>query len=108
MIARRTQAMLVKAATPAPRQPAVCSTLSQRRDKIARILDQQITIAKKLSRENDRQFSLEARFAWEIVEELSAKLNKVNRQLDDCVCDNREYYAKMDLDQRLSDRMYDI
>lgn len=100
--------MLVKAATPQYRQTPVCASLSQRHEKISRILNQQIKIAKKLSRESDRQFSLEARFAWEIVEELSAKLNKVSRQLQDCACEEREYYAKMDVNERLSDRMYDI
>jgi hypothetical protein len=80
--------------------------LSQKRDKISRILNEQIKIAKKLSRE-ESQYSMEARFAWEIVEELSQKLNKVSAQLETCVCEERDYFAKYDLQERLSDREYD-
>lgn len=83
-----------------------CSVLSKRRENIARVLDDQIKVAKRLSRDKS-QFSMESRFAWEIVEELSQKLDKVSRQLETCVCEDREYYAKFDIDEALSVREYD-
>lgn len=83
-----------------------CSMISQRRDKIAKILNDQIKIAKRLSRDHP-QFGMESRFAWEIVDELSHKLNKVMHDLEVCISEDREYYAKMDLSERLSIREYD-
>jgi hypothetical protein len=87
---------------------SVCRPLAQRREKLIKILDEQEKIAKKLSKQSDPTFSKEARHAWEIVEELSQKLNKMTVQLDECLVEERIYWDKLNTDEDLSQREYDM
>lgn len=82
-------------------------TMQQRRAKIVNILDSQLRVARKLSRDQ-RDFTFESRIAWEIVEELSQKLATVERNLKEAELEERDYYAKMSRDQLLSERIYDL
>lgn len=83
------------------------NTMQTQRTRIANILDSQIRIARRLSRDK-REFSFESRIAWEIVEELSQKLDKVDRRIKEVMEEERTYYAKMNMDMLLSEREYDL
>lgn len=82
-------------------------TMQHRRAKIANILDSQIRVAHRLSRDQ-RDFTYEARVAWDIVEELSQKLATVEHNLMEAELEERDYYGKMSRDQLLSERIYDL
>lgn len=84
----------------------MCKQLHARRERVARILDEQIGIAKRLSNANSIH-TIEVKHAWEIVEELSQKLDKLTTRLDNCLCEEQAYYAKQDIDVRLSQREYE-
>jgi hypothetical protein len=81
--------------------------MQKQRTKIANILDSQIRVAKRLTRDK-RDFSFESRIAWEIVEELSKKLHRVDHNIEEAIKEDRDYYAKMNMDMLLSEREYDI
>jgi len=85
---------------------SVCRQIQQRRDKLIGILAQQQQIAKELTRSGHT--TIEARCAWEIVEELSQKLDKLTKRLDECIIDEKMYYERMVQDDDLSRRVYDI
>lgn len=86
---------------------ARCRHVHVRREKLVRILDDQIKTAERLS-QDQRYYNTEAKHAWDIVEELSQKLDKLTSQLEDCVCEEQQYFARDELDTRLSSREYDI
>lgn len=86
---------------------ARCRHIHVRREKLVRILDDQIKTAERLCKDQ-KYNSVEAKYAWDIVEELSQKLNKLTSQLDECVCEEQQYFARDELDSRLSKREYDI
>jgi hypothetical protein len=74
-----------------------------------KILDQQIAIAERLTHDTSvREYSREAKHAWDIVEELSNTLDKVTLRLEHCLCEEREYYAREKTDAELREREYDM
>lgn len=88
-------------------QTSICHSLHVRKQRLARVLDSQLVIARKLSNESVT-YTPEVKHAWEIVEELSQKLDKVSKRLEDCICDERDYFARQETDTRLSEREYEL
>ena len=84
-----------------------CRHIHVRREKLVRILADQIKTAERLSKDA-KLYSVEVKYAWDIVEELSQKLDKLTAQLEECVCDEQQYFARDELDTRLSGREYDV
>lgn len=97
--------MIKTVRTPPPN--SVCKQLHMRRQKLVVILDQQIKIADKLSKDT-RNYSTEARYAWDIVEELSQKLDKITTRLEECLCEEEAYHLRSEMDLTLSERIYDF
>lgn len=86
---------------------SVCHQLHMRHQRLVRILDEQIVIAERLSQEPSAKTS-EAKYAWDAVEELSQKLDKISKRLDNCLCEEQDYYARQDRDIILSEREHDL
>lgn len=80
--------------------------LTRKRDTVVRLLDSQVRVAKRLSRNST--YSFESRIAWEIVEELAQKLSKMEFQLQELQTEEAEYYSRMVHDDNLMERVYDI
>ena len=87
---------------------SVCRQLHVRRERLVRILEDQIRVAKKLSDDTSKSYSVQAKYAWDIVEELSQKLEDMTVRLEDCLCEEKNYYERMNKDDQLSVREYDF
>lgn len=86
---------------------SVCRNLHLRREKLMIILNDQIKVANKLTHD-PKMYSVEAKYAWDIVEELSQKLDKLTTRLEDCLCDENAYYMRDHRDVTLSQRDYEL
>jgi hypothetical protein len=84
-----------------------CRHIQIRKELLLNILDQQVAIAKQLS-SIDGDYTVEATHAWDVVEELSQKLHNINVQLSECIDEEDRYFDKMDREDRISRREYDL
>jgi D-hexose-6-phosphate mutarotase len=88
-------------------RPVRIMQMQKKREKVASILESQIHVAKRLTK-NLNEYSFESRIAWEIVEELSQKLEKIDEDIATAESDYHTYFEKMHRDELLSTREYDI
>ena len=85
--------------------PSMCkiAALTSRKNVLRKTLAEQIKIAKKIDA-NEGKDSKEAICAWDLVDELSQKLYKVKKMLNQ---EKREQINNM-YEEALSERIYDI
>lgn len=85
----------------------VCRHLKFRRHQLRLALDEQMRVVKQMEAEN-RPFT-EMVYAWDDVEEITAKIAHVSRRLNECIEEARfSDQVQAARDEELSRRQYDL
>lgn len=81
--------------------------LNDRRQALKTILQEQISVAEMLSRTEGID-SKATRWAWDVVEEVSKKLNRVEDTIYHSYVEEQEHARRSVYDEELSRREYDL
>lgn len=98
---------MMRAKTFVFRSSSVISSVTARRDLLRQLVKKQLNIAMDLTH-TEGTTSRAARCAWDVVEELSRTLNKIENNLADMQMHPLKYRDSIDYDDELGIREYDI
>jgi hypothetical protein len=88
-------------------KPSTYAAFVTRREMLQQLVEKQIGIAQKLA-QTEGAYSRDTMWAWDVVEELSRKLNMVDLSLINMRMEPLRFRDKSMYDRELAQRVYDV